>query len=304
MKEPHNYRKVGYSMIVISVSLVVIGLIVWAIGDNYHFSSQLMSGQEIDAMTPKNGYNIVSFDFTAPVGAKIKLLDHADSINETKTLQDQYLQSIKGVQILIFGNSRDSNLDLTAHAEVAALTPAQGYNVILFNNAMSVGAKLSLAKHDDLLVNATKYQQQEKDQIKDPDVKVIIFDSTYANNVAMVMGPGASSTADVQLPQPAPSVVSNTTPITNTGASANNNGSSVVPAKLNTTNSTSPGTGKETLAITEKVNATSSSNQTTTQTTNQTTTQTTNQTTTQTANSTNSTNKSVNLNESVGITSK
>ena len=176
-------------------------------------------------------------------------------------------------------------MDLTAHAEVAALTPAQGYNVILFNNAMSVGAKLSLAKHDDLLANATKYQQQEKDQIKDPDVKVIIFDSTYANNVVMVMGPSASTTADIQLAQPTPSVVSNT-PILNSTTSANNNGneSSVMPAKLNATNSTLPQTGQETLAITEKVNATSS-NQTTTQTTN-------------------STNKSVNLNESVGIASK
>ena len=302
MKEPHNYRKVGYSMIVISVSLVVIGLIVWAIGDNYHFSSQLMSGQEIDAMTPKNGYNIVSFDFTAPVGAKIKLLDHTDSINQTKTLQDQYLQNIKGAQILIFGNSRDSNLDLTAHAEVAALTPAQGYNVILFNNAMSVGAKLSLAKHDDSLDNATKYEQQQKDQIKDPDVNVIIFDSTYADNVAKVLGPNASTTADVQLAQPTLPIVS-PTPVISNVTSVNNNGneSSAVSSKLNATNSTSPQTGPETLAITEKVNATSSSNQTTTQSTNQTTTQSTNQTTTQ---STNSTNKSVNLNESVGITSK
>ena len=279
MKEPHNYRKVGYSMIVISVSLVVIGLIVWAIGNNYHFSSELMSGQEIDSMTPKNGYNIVSFDFTAPVGAKLKLLDHTDSINNTKTLQDQYLQNIKGDQILIFGNSRDSNLDLTAHAEVAALTPSQGYNVILFNNAMPVGAKLSLAKHDDLLDNATKYQQQEKDQVKDPDVNVIIFDSTYANNVVMVMGPSASTNADVQLAQPILPTVSNTLPVINTGTSVNNNGngSSVMPAKLNATNSTLPQTGQETLVITEQVNA---------------------------SQTTNGTNKSVNLNESVGITSK
>lgn len=279
MKEPHNYRKVGYSMIVISVSLVVIGLIVWAIGNNYHFSSELMSGQEIDSMTPKNGYNIVSFDFTAPVGAKLKLLDHTDSINNTKTLQDQYLQNIKGDQILIFGNSRDSNLDLTAHAEVAALTPAQGYNVILFNNAMPVGAKLSLAKHDDLLDNATKYQQQEKDQVKDPDVNVIIFDSTYANNVVMVMGPSASTNADVQLAQPMLPTVSNTLPVINASTSVNNNsnGSSVMPTKLNATNSTLPQTGQETLVITEQVNA---------------------------SQTTNGTNKSVNLNESVGITSK
>jgi len=284
MKEPHNYRKVGYSMIVISVSLVAIGLLVWAIGNNYHFSSQLMSGQEIDSMTPKNGYNIVSFDFTAPVGAKIKLLDHTDSVNDTKILQDQYLQNIKGAQILVFGNSRDSNLDLTAHAEVAALTPAQGYNVILFNNAMSVGAKLSLAKHDDSLDNATKYEQQQKDQIKDPDVDVIIFDSTYADNVAKVLGPSASPTADVQLPQPTLPIVS-PTPVTSTVTSVNNNGneSSVVSSKLNATNSTSPQTGQETLVITEKINTTSTNvNQTTT----------------------NGTHKSVNLNENLGVTSQ
>jgi hypothetical protein len=283
MKEPHNHRKVGYSMIVISVSLVAIGLIVWAIGSNYHFSSGLMSGQEIDAMTPKHGYNIVSFDFTAPVGAKLKLLDHTDSINETKTLQDQYLQSIKGPQILIFGNAGDANLDLTAHAEVAALTPAQGYNIILFNNAMSVGGKLTLAKHDDLLANATTYEQQQKAQIKDPDVDVIIFDSTYADNVVKVLGPGSSTTADVQLAQPAPPVVSNTVPVANTTSIINtSNESAAMTAKLNATNSTLPKTGQETLAITAQVNATSTTNQTAAQ----------------------NTNKSVTLNETVGIASK
>jgi hypothetical protein len=294
MKEPHNYRKVGYSMIAISVSLVVIGLIVWAIGNNYHFSSELMAGQEIDAMTPKNGYNIVSFDFTAPIGSKIKYLDHTDSINETKTLQDQYLQNIKGVQILIFGNSRSANLDLTAHAEVAALTPAQGYNIILFNNAMPVGAKLTLAKNDNSLANATTYEQQQKDQIKDPDVNVIIFDSNYANNVVMVLGPGSSTTANVQLAQPTLPAISNTAPIPNTNASINNTGneSAVTAVPLNTTNNALPQTGQETLAITEQINATLTANQTTTQTTNQ------------TDQTTNSTDKSVNLNESVGVISK
>src|SRR5713226_6646056 len=120
MKEPHNYRKVGYSMIVISVSLTIIGLVVWAIGNNYHFGSELMSGQEIDAMTPKQGYNIVAFDHTAPIGAKLKLLDHTDSVNDTKKLQDQYQQSANGFQILVFGNSRDYNVDLMARAEVAS----------------------------------------------------------------------------------------------------------------------------------------------------------------------------------------
>src|SRR5437879_8148633 len=106
-KEPHNYRKVGYSMIVISVCLVVIGLLVWAIGSNYHFASNIMAEQEVDAMTPKQGYSIVSFDYTQPIGAKLRLLDHADSIDVAKKLQDQYKQSVGGAQILIFGISRD-----------------------------------------------------------------------------------------------------------------------------------------------------------------------------------------------------
>src|SRR5690242_15725932 len=162
MKEPHNYRKVGYSMIVISVSLTVIGLVSWGIGSNYHFGTGLMAGQEIDAMTPKQGYNIISFDPTAPVGSKLKLLDHTDSVNSTKKLQDQYRENTNGFQILVFGNSHESNVDLMAHAEVSAYTPTQGYNVIFFNNAMPVGAKLSMNKHDDLLVNATADEQVQQ----------------------------------------------------------------------------------------------------------------------------------------------
>src|SRR5438445_12939475 len=99
-KNPHNYRKVGYSMIVISVSLVLIGLLVWAIGSNYHFASNIMAEQEVDAMTPKQDYNIVSFDYTQPVGAKVRLLDHSDSINAAKKIQDQYMQNIVGAKIL------------------------------------------------------------------------------------------------------------------------------------------------------------------------------------------------------------
>src|SRR5712692_8869176 len=110
-KDPHNYRKVGYSMIVISVSLVLIGLLVWAIGDNYHFASNIMAAQEVDAMTPKLGYNIVSFDYTQPVGAKLKLLDHADSIVNAKKLQDKYKQSTEASQTMILGNAPDENVD-------------------------------------------------------------------------------------------------------------------------------------------------------------------------------------------------
>jgi len=278
MKEPHNYRKVGYSMIVISVSLSVIGLVVFAIGNNYHFASNLMAGQEIGAMTPKQGYNIVSFDYTAPIGSKLKLLDHADSINDAKKLQDQYQQSTKGFQILIFGNSRDANVDLMAHAEVAALTPAQGYNIVLFNHAMPVGAKLSLAKHDDSLVNATKYQQQEKDQIKDSDISVAMFGSSYGNNLMMVLGSGLSSSSTANAQPTAQSTssmtTSNVTSVINTSVTSHGNESVEMTEKLNTTTSVlPPPQGQDNQTI-------SSENQTTTG------------------------KKYVNLNESMGITSK
>jgi len=185
-KDPHNYRKVGYSMIVISVSLVLIGLLVWAIGDNYHFASNIMAAQEVDAMTPKQGYNIVSFDYTQPVGAKLKLLDHANSINDAKKLQDQYKQSTEALQTLIFGSTPDENVDAMARAEVTALTPKEGYNVVFFNHALPVGAKLTMGKHDDSLVNATKYKQDQEEQNKDKDVSVIIFISSYDDNLKIV----------------------------------------------------------------------------------------------------------------------
>lgn len=123
MKEPHNYRKVGYSMIVISVSLVAIGLLVWAIGDNYHYSSDLMAGQEISSMTPKNGYNIVLFDDSQPVGAKLKLLDHADTNATAFTLEEQHANSVS--TIMIFGTSVDDNTKLVADAKLKAAQIAQ-----------------------------------------------------------------------------------------------------------------------------------------------------------------------------------
>jgi len=41
MKEPHNYAKVGYSMIVVSASLAAIGLIALAIGDDVLFADHM-----------------------------------------------------------------------------------------------------------------------------------------------------------------------------------------------------------------------------------------------------------------------
>jgi hypothetical protein len=189
-KNPHNYRKVGYCMIVISVFLVIIGLLVWSIGSNYHYASNIMADQEVVAMTPKAGYGIVLFDYSQPIGAKLKLLDHADSPDTALQLKNQYTQQntdAKG-QVLIFDSTESDNLNVMANAEVAAMTPKQGYNVILFNTALPVGAKLTLGIHEYLLANATRYEQQQVDQIKDPDVKVVIFTHSFTDNLKIVTG--------------------------------------------------------------------------------------------------------------------
>jgi hypothetical protein len=122
-KNPHNYRKVGYSMIVISVSLVLIGLLVWAIGDNYHFSSDIMANQEIDAMTPKHGFNLVYYDTAQPVGAKLKLLDSASTIDDAQQKKIQYAQqntSPNGM-VLIFNETLAANQKLVQNT-IAAIT--------------------------------------------------------------------------------------------------------------------------------------------------------------------------------------
>jgi hypothetical protein len=122
-KNPHNYRKVGYSMIVISVSLVLIGLLVWAIGDNYHFSSDIMANQEIDAMTPKHGFSLVYYDTAQPVGAKLKLLDAASTVDDAQQKQMQYAQqnpSPNG-KVLIFNETLAANQQLV-HDTVDAIT--------------------------------------------------------------------------------------------------------------------------------------------------------------------------------------
>lgn len=110
-------------MIVISVSLVAIGLIVWAIGDNYHYSSDLMAGQEVDSMTPKTGYNIIAFDDSQPVGAKLKLLDHAETNATAFKLKEQYASTIP--IIMIFGSSTDDNQKLMAYTKLISAQIAQ-----------------------------------------------------------------------------------------------------------------------------------------------------------------------------------
>jgi hypothetical protein len=256
-KNPHNYRKVGFSMIVISVSLVLIGLLVWSIGSDYHFASNIMAGQELTAMTPKAGYQIVLFDYTQPIGAKLKLLDHADSLDKAQELQNQYQQQNTDAtgQILIFGTSESDNLNLMANAEVAAMTPKQGYNVILFNTALPVGAKLTMGKHDSSLDNATQYEQQQVDLIKDPDVKVVIFTSSFTDNLKIVTGSSTPAEAFATLANNSTSItlktpqtaVNQTATITSSGTAtaqsttilSNQTNTSTAKANLNTTSSKS-----------------------------------------------------------------
>ncbi len=189
-KNPHNYRKVGYSMIVISVSLVIIGLLSWGLADDYHFSSNIMALQEVDAMTPKSGYNIVLFDISQPVGAKLKMLDHGDTLEDALSLQSQDAQQNTGstVQVLLFNASNGYNLNLMRDAEVYVQTPKTGYNVILDSYPLAVGAQLTLASHEGSLDNATAYEKQQEDQIQGQEVKVMIFTSTFTDNLKMATG--------------------------------------------------------------------------------------------------------------------
>jgi hypothetical protein len=113
-------------MIVISVSLVAIGLLVWAIGDNYHFSSDIMANQEIDAMTPKHGFTIVYYDTAQPVGAKMKLLDSASTIDDAQQKQMQYAKqnpSINGM-VIIFNETYSANQKLVKDT-ISAIGDAQ-----------------------------------------------------------------------------------------------------------------------------------------------------------------------------------
>ena len=92
-------------MIAVSVSLVLIALLVWSVGDNYHFASDIMAAQEMDAMTPKQGFNVIYFDEGQPVGGKFKILDHAGTIAQAHELQAKYAKQYeaeKGQVVLGF----------------------------------------------------------------------------------------------------------------------------------------------------------------------------------------------------------
>lgn len=189
-KNPHNYRKVGYSMIVISVSLVLIGLLVWAIGGNYHFSGDIMAKQEIDSMTPKNGYTIVVFDYTQPIGAKLKLLDSASTIEDAKKLQKQYAPdyaSQKG-QVLIFDTSIQNNTNSISLAEVYAMTPTSGYDVVSFNTVMPVGARLASQTLDSSSGAAINDSARYSSANVDTQVQILTLTSSFDDNLKQILG--------------------------------------------------------------------------------------------------------------------
>ena len=229
-KNPHNYRKVGYSMIIISVSLVIIGLLSWNLSDNYHFSSNIMALQEVDAMTPKTGYNIVLFDVSQPVGAKLKLLDHADTIDAAQQLQSQDAAQNPGstIQVLLFNGTENYNLNLMSDAEVFLQTPKTGYNVVLDNYNLAVGQKLTLGSHEDSLDNATSYEKQQQDQIQGQEVKVLVFTPDFTDNLKMVTNSNVPVGSYAMLPNNpvnrslnmSQTSVNQVTPVTNSSSSS------------------------------------------------------------------------------------
>jgi len=286
-KNPHNYRKVGYSMIVISVSLVLIGLLVLAIGNNYHFSGDIMAKQEIDSMTPKNGYTIVVFDYTQPIGAKLKLLDSASTFEDAKKLQQQYTPDYNGQkgQVLIFDKSIQNNTNSISLAEVYAMTPTSGYDVVSFNTVMPVGARLASQTLDSSSGAAANDSARYSSANVDTQVQILTLTSSFDDNLKQILGSNydpmlvseninqiKSMPAKMIPPPPAPVVQVNTTKtasvsqnVTTINATATiTNGTSI---KKTNSSSTSPGLAAGTnssLSMSANVTATNSSNHTAT----------------------------------------
>lgn len=280
-KNPHNYRKVGYSMIVISVSLTIIGILSWNLASDYHFSTNIMALQEVDAMTPKSGYNIVLFDTSQPVGAKLKLLDHADTIDAAKQLQSQDATQNPGstIQVLIFNGSSDYNLDQMAGAEVFVQTPKTGYNVVLDNYNLAVGAKLTSGSYEATLANATAYEQVQTSQIQGQEVKILIFSSSFPDNLKLVTN---SSTPVANYTTVLPPSQASSSPQTTTNQTTTNQ----TTTNQTTTNQTTTVASSSSSNATAVPTSTVSSNQTATVATNKTAVAAANQTLTVTANET------------------
>lgn len=329
-KNPHNYRKVGYSMIIISVSLVAIGLLSWNLASNYHFSSNIMALQEVDTMTPKSGYNVVLFDVSQPVGAKLRMLDHADTLDAARQLQTQDAAQNPGstIQVLVFNGSKDYNLNQMAGAEVFLQTPASGYNVVLDNYNLAVGAKLTSGSREATLANATAYEQQQENQIQGQEVKIMIFSTSFTDNLKQVTNsstPVANYTL-VLPPPPASSVQANqTTPVASASGSNATSAPSAVSSNQTTTvaanktavvaanqtvtistakNVTSAVTNKTTVTLSNPAVSAVTANNTSSMPSNHTSSQAPANATTSTKSATNSTkgvSKSVDLNETVGV---
>ncbi len=189
-KNPHNYRKVGYSLIVISVSLVLIGLLILFIGGNYHFSGDIMAKQEIDSMTPKSGYDVVAFDYTQPIGAKIQLLDHANNLEDAEKLKDQHTPDYNGKkgQVLIFDKSVANNTQSISFAEVYAMTPTSGYDVVSFNTMMPVGARLAPQTLDALLGAAVNDSARYSSANVDTQIQILTFTPSFDDNLKQILG--------------------------------------------------------------------------------------------------------------------
>ncbi|MGI0047122.1 MAG: hypothetical protein ACREBB_08050 [Nitrosotalea sp.] len=297
-KNPHNYRKVGYSMIIISVSLVIIGLLSWDLADNYHFSSNIMALQEVDTMTPKSGYNVVLFDISQPVGAKLKMLDHGDTLDSALTLQTQDVQQNNGssLQVLLFNSSSDYNLNLMKDAEVYIQTPKTGYNIILDNYPLAVGAQVLVASHDTSYANATADETEEESQIQGQQVKVLVFTSTFTDNLKLVTG-SSTPVGEYAALANQTSTASNATQTTvnQTTSPANATSSNVA-----TTQTSAPSNQTTTTAT----NTTTAVNQTVTAPTNQSVTMNSNQTMIAVGNKTIAVNQTVNIasNKTVAVT--
>ena len=299
-KNPHNYRKVGYSMIVISVSLVLIGLLVWAIGGNYHFSGDIMAKQEIDSMTPKNGYTLVVFDYTQPIGAKLKLLDSASNFDDATKLKAQYTPDYNGQkgQVLIFDKSIQNNTNSISLAEVYAMTPTSGYDVVSFNTAMPVGARLASQTLDPSLGAAMNDSARYSSANVDTQVQILTFTSSFDDNLKQIIGSNYSPVLIseninqiksmpakmIPPPPPAPVVpvvqvnITKTTPVpqnvtlvasqVNATITTNSTGKVAISTSVKGANSSSTASGTTTstdnVSMAENVTATSSSNHTTT----------------------------------------
>ncbi|HLA22329.1 MAG TPA: hypothetical protein VJZ17_02665 [Nitrosopumilaceae archaeon] len=48
MKDPHNFRAVGWSMVVVAGSLAIIGLLVLAIGQDPYFSDKILKQKQAE----------------------------------------------------------------------------------------------------------------------------------------------------------------------------------------------------------------------------------------------------------------